>query len=228
MHFFENSLIDFTKSVATASLEILNDTYDELSRIFNYEPTNKVVLRFLSPEEFKEQTGAPPWTSAMFYRGEISIPIKPGERINKSDLRRALRHEFVHAVIAELSGYRCPAWLDEGLAQLIEGEPNPLLGPALRRWIKDNEAMPMDWLHNGFTTLDSSLVPTAYAESLFATRSLVNTLGMGSLVKYLRQLRENTEERVAFEKAFGRTKAQFEGQLTKQIQRWSASGQFHP
>src|SRR5690606_26447433 len=118
----------------------------------------KVVLRFLPPEEFRRQTGAPEWTSAMYFRDEITIPLTKSTAWERDELDRALRHEYVHAVIAELSEYRCPAWLDEGVAQLLEGQVNPLLGPALRRWIALNPAIPLDWLQNGFTTLDSGYV----------------------------------------------------------------------
>jgi len=218
----------FTKNVAEKAIDILNRTADEYGRVFGERPVKKVVLKFLSPEEFRRQTGAPAWTSAMFYRGEISIPVIKSRGMNFNELHRALRHEYVHAVIAELSDYHCPAWLDEGVAQLLEGQPNPLLGPALRRWIADNDAMPLEWLQNGFTTLDSKLVPAAYAESLFATRSLVNTYGFSAIVNYLKALKDGSKERAAFEHAFKVDRPTFEAALTSQIRLWADSKNVAP
>ncbi len=218
----------FTKNIAERAIDILNKTADEYTRVFGHPAPQKVVLRFLSPEEFRKQTGAPAWTSAMFYRGEISIPIVRSRGINFVELHRALRHEYVHAVIAELSDYRCPAWLDEGVAQLLEGQPNPLLGPALRSWIKSNEAMPLDWLQAGFTTLDSKIVPAAYAQSLFATRTLINNYGFGSVVKYLSALKDGRTEIEAFDDAFGFNRSIFQAALSSQIRTWAASDARHP
>ena len=216
------------KNVANRSIGMLNDTFKELQRIFSIAPKNKVILRFLSPDEFRARTGAPAWTSAMFYRGEITIPMSPEKSVNFTELDRALRHEYTHALIAEISNYRSPAWLDEGLAQLIEGHPNPLLGPALRSWVAKNEALPLLWLQNGFTTLDNELVPAAYAQSLFATRTLLNKHGLKKIIKYLEIMGTGVPADRAFEPAFGVSMLTFEQQLTPQIRRWARSGVINP
>jgi hypothetical protein len=215
-------------NLAQSSISILNNTYEELSRVFRTEPTKKVVLRFLSPEQFRRQTGAPSWTSAMYFRDEISIPLTNQTGLRMDELKRALRHEYVHAVVAELSHYRAPAWLDEGVAQLIEGQPNPLLGPALRDWARVNAAMPLDWLQNGFTTLDSAIVPAAYAESLFAVRKIVHTRGFSGITNYLNFLGQGVPEKQAFAQAFDVNPATFERQLTAEMHRWAQSGQVNP
>ncbi len=218
----------YVEGVADESLRVLNDTYDELTRIFETRPNQRVILRFLTPEEFHDTTGSPSWTSAMYFGGEITVPVKLEDARSARHLKRALRHEYVHAVIAELSGSRCPAWFDEGLAQLIEGEANPLLGPALRNWIRHHQPLPLDSLQNGFTLIDDALVPTAYAQSLFATRTLVNTYGFRSVRKYLKLLRESEPEPEAFRAAFQLSRETFERQLDTQITRWASSTNPHP
>lgn len=216
------------EEIAEGSLKVLNNTFEELSRIFDRKPDKKVVLRLLTPEEFRKHTGAPSWTSAMYYKGEISVPLSTATGRSKDDLYRALRHEYVHAFIADMSGHRCPAWLDEGVAQLIEGKPNPILGPALRSWVDSNEAIPLTWLHNGFTTLDHSLVPAAYAESLFATRTLVNQYGFDSIKDYLLALKNGAASQIAFHRAFRIRQRDFEAKLNLQLKRWASSEQQHP
>ena len=209
-------------------METLTTTSGEFQRIFGVAQKNKVVLRFLTPLDFRRLTKAPDWTSAMFYRGEISIPINPKHGLNSVELHRALRHEYVHAVIAEITNYRSPAWIDEGVAQLLEGQINPLLGPALRNWIKANPAMTLRSLENGFTTLPPELVPAAYAESLFASRTLIRQYGFPAAVKFLSYLGEGKTEQEAFLLAFNETEASFEQRLTGQIRRWAASDQINP
>ncbi len=226
----ETRLSKTPADLAVSALSMLDSIDKELTRILDYQPEEKVILRFLTREEFTRQTSAPSWTNAMYFRGEITIPLEEDEdqQMDLDELRRALRHEYVHALVAEISSFRCPAWLDEGLAQIIEGEPNSLLGPALREWISSNEAMPLRWLRNGFTTLSNKLVPAAYAQSLFATRTLLNSLGFNSIKKYLSYLGEGKSDNAAFRLAFNRDQEQFEQQLTSQIERWSVSTQVHP
>ncbi len=218
----------FAKNIADRAIAILDDTADEYRQAFGVDSSKRVVLRFLSPDEFRRQTGAPAWTSAMFYRGEISIPFTRTKGINFAELKRALRHEYVHAVFADLSDYRCPAWLDEGVAQILEGSPNPLLGPALRKWVKGNPTMPLDWLQNGFTTLDSEIVPAAYAQSLFATRILIEEHGFEAVVSYLRQLRLGLSPELSFERAFGKSQVEFEKSVQVAALAWASSEKKHP
>lgn len=218
----------YVDDIADEAILVLNNTFEELTRVFGSKPTEKVTLRFLTPDEFYRATGSPTWTSAMYFGGEISVPLNTSGAVNLAHLKRALRHEYVHAVVAELSGSKCPAWLDEGLAQLIEGEPNALLGPALRRWTKHNEPLPLDDLQNGFTLLDDSLVPTAYAESLFATRTLVNSKGFGAIREYLSLVQQGLNPRDAFLLSFNTSQENFETQLASQIERWASSVNPHP
>lgn len=213
--------------VANQSIKTLNKTYEQLSRIFKAKPRNKVVLRFLSPKEFKIQTGAPEWTSAMYFRDEITIPLTK-KAMEQEELERALKHEYVHAFIAELSGYKCPAWLDEGVAQILEGSANPLLGPALRAWISNNNSIPLSSLENGFTTLDDSMVPAAYAESLFVTRSLIRKKGFASIIDYLKNLRAGMSNEKSFRVAFGISLPSFEKKLTASIRTWAISSRRDP
>ena len=111
---------------------------------------------------------------------------------------------------------------------MLEGQVNPLLGPALRVWVKDNDAMPLDWLQNGFTTLESKIVPAAYAQSLFATRTLVSVYGFPAVVTYLKALKVGLSENESFELAFGLDKSRFESALTKQMRSWATSDLVNP
>lgn len=214
--------------LAKLALSTLDDTYDELSRIFRLNPPGKVTLNYMAPDEFSRKTGAPAWTNAMYFRGQISIPLTTSNLRSGKDLVKAIKHEYVHAFLGEITRHKCPAWLDEGLAQLLEGKPNSILGPALRNWIRSNRAIKLDRLQHGFTTLNSEMVPAAYAQSLFATRSLVNRYGFSGMRDYLLALGKGGDPKAAFQTAFGISEAKFEASLDKQIRAWSRTGKRHP
>jgi len=214
--------------LAKFAFGVLEDTFKEYSELFEKAPKRKITLRFLSPNEFKQHTGAPAWTSAMYFNDEISIPLNPVKGINLTDLARAIRHEYTHAVISELSNGNCPAWLDEGIAQVLEGKVNPLLGPALRKWIASNDAMPLGWLQNGFTLLDENIVPAAYAQSLFATRKIIKETGYSSITDYLARVSKGEPSSSAFKNAFKINQKDFLIDLTYEIKQWARYGDYNP
>ncbi len=224
----EQNTILTEKQIADFALATLNSTFEEYSNLFNRTPIKKVTLRFLSPAEFKKYTGAPAWTSAMYFNNEITIPLNPKKGINLSELGRALRHEYAHAVIAEISDGKCPAWLDEGVAQYLEGRINGLLGPSLRKWISSNDAMPLSWLQNGFTLLKEDIVPAAYAQSLFSTRKIIRTHGFEGIGNYFTSLRNGQSERESFEENFKQDQKTFVRTLSKDIRQWARSGAINP
>lgn len=214
------------KYIISQVLETSTKTHEELTRIFRYSPTRKIILKILSLQEFKKETQAPAWTSAMYLNGEIFVPINQST-LDLEELKTAVRHECVHAFTDSITNSKIPAWIDEGLAQIIEGPPNPLLGHALRKWISNNDAMPLDKLMNGFTALNHVHVPVAYAQSMFTTRTLINRYGMQAINNYL-NLIKTTEPHAAFTSAFGLTQDDFEEELNIQIFRWAKSESKNP
>jgi len=211
------------EQLATKAMSLLNETHSELTRIFKSDTNGSIELKFLSPEEFKKHTGAPEWTSAMYLKDEISIPITPNS-VKPKEMHRAIRHEYVHAFVAKLSKYKCPAWLDEGLAQIIEGHANPILAPSLRHWASINDVFDLNDLRDGFTTMENSAVPAAYAQSYFATRMLIQTKGISAVTKYLRLLSKGKTNERSFEVAFRMKQHDFERRLSRSIKRWVDSG----
>jgi hypothetical protein len=212
---------DVPADIAQFAIKVLDETFDELTSLLGTDIREKVVLRFISPEKFRMETGAPSWTSAMYYKGEISIPYGQGKAMKAADLNQTLRHEYLHAVMAELSGFRCPAWLDEGLAQMIEGKVNPALLPALKKWLKNNEAIPLSKLKRGFTRLDKSQVAVAYAQSYLAGKYLVDKFGYPAVVKYMENLRDRHEDGQAFMDAFGVSLEDFEAGFANELREWT-------
>ncbi len=223
-----NSKILSREKVAGFAFTVLEKAYERYSKVFNFAPQKKITIKFLSPSEFKRYTGAPEWTSAMYFNDEITIPFNAKKGVNLSDLDRAITHEYAHAVLHELSNGTCPAWLDEGLAQMFEGKINPLLGPALRKWIASNDAMPLDWLGQGFTLLHESIVPAAYAESLVATKKLLGRNGYEGITEFIKELKDGKSEKEAFRIAFNQSQEQFLLSLTKDIQKWAKTNDYNP
>ncbi len=82
-----------------------------VSEVFAHETTG----------DFTGATGKPAWVAATTHGRRIELqPLATLKR--RGILTQMLRHEYAHAVIAQLSHGRAPRWLAEGLAAHVAGE----------------------------------------------------------------------------------------------------------
>ncbi|RMG43095.1 MAG: hypothetical protein D6719_04475 [Candidatus Dadabacteria bacterium] len=207
-------------AVARRVKRTLEKTHAFFTSTFGPIPALKNSVRLMDEETFFLATGAPRWTNAMYYRGQILIPLSQQDYRSLDNVERSLRHEYTHAVINALSNGRCPGWLDEGLAQWAEGSENPALQPALYNWLRDHPPVPLKLLQGGFTRLDPRMVPAAYAQSLFAARTIINTYGLKHIRRYFDRLRNGEPKDVAFKKNFSLTESDFEKRLALSLAKW--------
>jgi hypothetical protein len=209
---------------ASTLIKTLNTTHDHFTELFSEIPAFSTSIRLMDEDEFFSLTGAPKWTNAMFYRGEIILPIARTKAIDVENLNRSVRHEYTHAILSALSGGNLPGWIDEGLAQWFEGEESPGLRAALKDWLKTNEPVPLRLLQGGFTKLKPEMVPAAYAQSLLATRLVADKYGFPAIANYFLMLRDGVDKESAFQTAFNISLSDFESQLDRALKRWAAQG----
>jgi hypothetical protein len=200
----------------------LRNTHRRFSALFGDIPAFKSAVRLMDENSFFLVTGAPSWTNALFFRGEIVIPVDDPENVDMENIVRSLRHEYMHAVISVLSGGRCPGWLDEGLAQWAEGSENPALRPALAAWLDQKDPLPLQSMQGGFTRFEAAKVPVAYAQSLFAANTVINSFGFTELRKFFNHLRNGTPQKHSFEVAFGMSHGNFEAKLHSALREWQS------
>lgn len=203
--------------------DTLQRTHKIFSGLFGEIPAFNVSIRLMEENAFYKRTGAPSWTNAMYYRGEIMIPLPSGKFIDLNDISRAVTHEYTHAVLHALSKGKCPGWLDEGIAQWAEGEENPALRPALSRWLRKNPPVPLKLLQGGFTRLNTKMVPAAYAQSLIASNFIIQEFGFEGVTRFLLELRDGNSQDAAFQRAFGLSTEEFEGRLAQELGFWKNS-----
>ena len=199
----------------------LTQTHQQLTSLFGMVPAFRTSVRLLEEQAFYKLTGAPTWTNAMFYRGEIIIPLSTSEAVDVNNLHRSVKHEYSHAVFSALSGGSIPGWLDEGLAQWLEGEENPALRNTLRVYLKKADPVPLSMLQGGFTKLTPKMVPAAYAQSLLAAQALLKVYGIEKIGVFLRLLRNHISQVSAFETAFGISEREFEERLGSTLRAWA-------
>ncbi|MBX7136761.1 MAG: hypothetical protein K1X83_02170 [Oligoflexia bacterium] len=207
--------------VTTKLSNNLRDTHRFFTDLLGEIPAFSSSIRLMDEETFYATTGAPRWTNAMYYKGEIIIPLSFKGPLDLRNIARSLKHEYTHAIINALSNGKCPGWLDEGLAQWAEGDENPALRPALNGWLSKHRPISLGLLQGGFTKLDSDMVPAAYAQSLFASNTMLNTFGFKPIRNYLDKLRDGMSRREAFAAAFNLDEQSFEARLGGALKQWN-------
>jgi hypothetical protein len=203
--------------------ETLVLTHRDLSTYFGKLSPLNTFVRIVPEKSFFDSTGAPNWTNALFYKGQIFIPMSDTKALDSENLKRSAKHEYVHAVFSSISAGRSPGWLDEGIAQWAEGDENPILRPVLLKYLKKNKPLPLSKLQGGFTKLPTDKVAPAYAQSLIIALMLKQSFGLKSIRTYLELLAGGQNSSSAFEQAFGISELHFEELIQSNLREWTLS-----
>lgn len=126
-------------------------------------PERKIAVDVYSAALFRELLAAQPHWVKGYFDGRIRIPVAAAN-FSLSQLRHTLRHELVHALLAQRSGFRrLPSWFDEGLAQYLAclDRCTAFSFPA------DGELLPPQVLRSSFLPLTQLQAQRAYHHSLF-------------------------------------------------------------
>jgi hypothetical protein len=166
-------------------LQVLESKYEELSSQFGISPRNITVVLY-TEQAFQDVTQSPSWTSAL-NDGRIRIPIS-GLTSVTPELARILGHELTHSFINQLSHGRCPQWLNEGIAQLMEPRTAAPYGATLARLYAGNHEVPLNLLEGSFMNLEGREASMAYVQSLAVTEYLRDTFGMDDIRRILERI----------------------------------------
>lgn len=151
-------------------------------------------------------------------------PASQGER--PSNWQAVLWHEFCHVVTLELTRNRMPRWLSEGISVYEERQANPGWGqrmnPRFRQMVLDGELTPIGRLSSVFLSPKSALhVQFAYFQSALVVEFLVETYGLDTLRRILRDLADGLPINAALErhtKGLEQLEAEFAESVRQQAQ----------
>jgi tetratricopeptide (TPR) repeat protein len=179
--------------LARGVTERLETAYRRIGNTLGIHPSQPVTVVLYTREQFSDITKLAAWSVAA-YDGRIRLPIRVAEG-EPGELDRVLSHEYVHAVIARLGGRTVPAWLNEGLATVLEPEAS---ADAEATLVLSRERPALSELHGGFVGLSTRDAEVAYATAARAVRRLIELRGVNDIVALLEDLRRG----VAFAPAF--------------------------
>jgi len=196
-------------------LAALESDYDDLARDLGTPPRDSILVTLYTEQAFFDVTRAPSWAGAI-NDGKLRIPIS-GLSSLTPELARVLKHELAHSFINQLSARRCPPWLHEGIAQLLEPKSLALDGRQLTQLFKAQRNIPLNLLEGSFSRLSSREAYVAYAESLAAVSYINDSYGMGDLQRILQRLSEGSSTEAALRATIHSDYGQLESELGKYL-----------
>ncbi len=173
----------------------LESAYSRVGRALGAYPSRPVTVILYTREQFREITRLAEWAVAA-YDGRIRLPLA-GAAPDPDELDRVLSHEFVHAVVAMLGGRTVPAWVNEGLATVLEPDG---LDDAERTMAGRSSRHAASKRHGSFVDLSTRDAEAAYASAALAVQRLIDRHGVATLVALL----EDLSRGATFARAFAR------------------------
>jgi hypothetical protein len=148
--------------------------------------------------------------------GKLRIPVEGVSSVT-SELARVLKHELAHSFINQLSGGRCPQWLHEGIAQLMEPKSVASHGRRLAELFQQQHEIPFNALEGSFMRFSPLEALVAYDESLAAAEYVNDTYGMSDLRRILERLAEGTSTESALRSTIHSDYGQLEQEVGKYL-----------
>jgi len=171
--------------LGAAVIEALGAAHAEYSRRLGGAPSEPITVVLLTEEAFQAQR--PPMWAAGVNDGTIRVPVRGLERVTP-ELIRVLRHELAHSFVSARTGGNCPTWLQEGIAQWLEGGEPARGDTTLVPLARTRALIAFISLEGPFQSLSDARASQAYAQSLSVVAYLLRTRGEAGLTRLLSAL----------------------------------------
>lgn len=167
-------------------LETLEVAYNDLVRDLDYAPRESVLVVLYTDKQYFDVTQAPSWAGAL-YDGKLRLPISGITQVGP-DLARTLKHELTHSFIHLITKGRCPTWLNEGIAQVLEPRSAASSGRRLAALYAANRNIPFNQLEGQWGAMPAEVAHVAYDQSLAAADYIQSQYGVSALAGVLKRI----------------------------------------
>ena len=204
-----------SEALRSQILAALESDYDDLARDLGNPPRDNILVTLYTEQAFFDVTHAPGWTVAL-NDGKLRIPISGLSSVSP-ELARVLKHELAHSFITHLSGGRCPVWLQEGIAQLLEPQSLGSYGRQLSLLFKSQRNIPLNALEGNFLRFSGTEASVAYAESLAAVSYINDSYGLSDIQTILQRLSQGSSTEAALRATIHADYGQLESDLGRYL-----------
>lgn len=209
----------------------LGRIHDEISAVFEHEPTTKTQIDLLPDEKSfgVRITGMPDiWTIAAATGPVIALtpPREGAGQRGVFDWANVIRHEYVHTVNLDQTGNRVPHWFTEGAAVSQELTGRSFDNASLLAWaLHEDKLFDYEDINWGFIRPQAEYErPLAYAQADWMLEFIAFKHGHRAIVEMLAMYREGVPDVEVIERVTGEPPdafmADFRGWAAQQVDRW--------
>jgi len=181
-------------ALARDVLRTLEMHFSAIESELSFTPPESIGVILYTQEAFMDITRAPSWAGAL-NDGRIRVPVQGLTAVDQ-DLSRSLKHELTHSFISqkthaacmglqESCAIRAPTWIQEGMAQWLEGQRSAENAGVLIRDYAARQVLPLGQLEGDWTHMKSDVARYAYAWALANVEYIVEKDGMSDINRIL-------------------------------------------
>jgi tetratricopeptide (TPR) repeat protein len=181
-------------ALARDVLRTLERHFSAIEAELNFTPPEPIGVILYTQDAFSDITRAPAWAGAL-NDGRIRVPVQGLASVD-SELSRVLKHELTHSFVAQKTRSACmglaascairaPTWIQEGLAQWMEGHRSGENAAALLQIYSAGHAIPLSRLEGSWLNMNGDTARYAYAWALANMEYIVQAGGMSDMERIL-------------------------------------------
>ncbi len=164
-------------------LRTLEGHFSAIESELNFTPPDSIGIILYTQQAFADITRAPGWAGAL-NDGRIRVPVQ-GLTSMTPELSRVLKHELTHSFIQQKTRGRAPTWIQEGMAQWMEGKRSNDHAAELVQIYDERHGAPLTAFEGSWMNLHTDDAAYAYAWALANIEYLVQANGMVDMQRIL-------------------------------------------
>jgi tetratricopeptide (TPR) repeat protein len=182
-------------ALAREVLHTLESHFSAIESELNFTPPDSIGVVLYTQEAFTDITRAPGWVGAL-NDGRIRVPVQGLTGVTP-ELSRILKHELTHSFVGQKTRGHAPTWIQEGLAQWMEGKRSGDNADILAQVYKQGHAASLGNLEGSWMGLPGDAAGYAYAWALANMEYIVQTGGMGDVERILDRIASGSSTEAA-------------------------------
>jgi hypothetical protein len=202
-------------ALGAAALRALAAAHTEYARRLGFAPEMPVEVTLHAAKAVQDPR-APTWAAGWSADGAIQVPVQ-GLEIPDPSFVRVLRHELAHTFVTFRTGNNCPTWLQEGIAQWLEGGDPARNDPGLAALARSAQVPALVSLEGPFHALGETQAHVAYASSLSAVAHVLRKRGDAGVVRLLSALGDKLPSEEALPVALALSYPEFQASWTEHL-----------
>ena len=181
--------------LAREVLRTLETHFSAIESELSYTPPEPIGVILYTQQTFADITRAPGWVGAL-NDGRIRVPVQGLTQLTP-ELSRVLKHELTHSFVRQKTRANAPTWVQEGLAQWMEGKRSGEAASVLLQVYDAKQAMALADLEGPWMRYSNDVASYAYAWSLANIEYIVQVNGMSDVERILDRIGAGNTTEVA-------------------------------